>query len=106
MSSASQAQLSSLSLIVADLQKVIDGTPRRGSTLSHRGSSAKTKALSAATKEEALLDPVQVGDLITISDTDADTAGLLCGARAELQLGVQSQGARAAFNYNDYAFRV
>ena len=103
---ASQAQLSSLQSLVADLQKVIDGSsgPSRRSSSIPRAYATKA---AAAAKDEALLDPVQTGDLITLMGTEGpETAGLLYGARAELHIGVQSQGARAALNYNDYAFRV
>ena len=51
------------------------------------------------------LDPVMVGDIITLGDTDKATAGLLYGARAELRCGIQAQGRRAALNFNDYALR-
>ena len=72
-----------------------------------KGVAAKKKSSNTKKKAEVLLDPVMVGDLITLSDTEKATAGLLFAERATRRCGVQKQlGSREPLNYADAVFRV
>ena len=84
---------------------------RKTKKLNRRMTSASFDLSQAASKsnagdESGTLNPIMIGDLVTLQDADEDKMGMLLGDLAGRRCGVQQQMARESRSYGDFLFRV